>query len=297
MFHIRAQSGKAVIWALLLAVLAAAAVYYFYFMEGEESPVESVLPSDPVVSEPEPEPQAPVDPVPEDTPPLVAADPEPGAEETMPEAEPLPPLPESDEVVAGAARELAGEEAVRTNLVTEGIVSRLVASVDALTRGQIPKNISPVQSPEGEFQVTEDGLSQEVNPETGLPEPRYALDPVNFGRYTPKVEVFESIDTDALAEQYRRFYPLMQQSYRELGYAEGTFQDRLVEVIDHLLETPEPPRPVHLVKPEAFYEFEDPELESLSAGQKLLIRMGPSNAARVKAKLSEIRAAIQTQRE
>jgi hypothetical protein len=37
------------------------------------------------------------------------------------------------------------------------------------------------------------------------------------------------------------------------------------------------------------YEFDDPELEDLSAGQKLLVRMGPENAAVLKAKLREIR--------
>jgi len=42
------------------------------------------------------------------------------------------------------------------------------------------------------------------------------------------------------------------------------------------------------------YEFEDPQLEALSAGQKILVRMGPSNARQVKAKLRELRAAIAT---
>ncbi|HYL23657.1 MAG TPA: DUF3014 domain-containing protein [Burkholderiales bacterium] len=37
------------------------------------------------------------------------------------------------------------------------------------------------------------------------------------------------------------------------------------------------------------YEFADPDLETRSAGQKILLRMGPENAARVKAKLWEIR--------
>jgi hypothetical protein len=40
------------------------------------------------------------------------------------------------------------------------------------------------------------------------------------------------------------------------------------------------------------YVFTDQSLESRPAGQKLLIRMGPDNAAVVKAKLSELRAAI-----
>ena len=40
------------------------------------------------------------------------------------------------------------------------------------------------------------------------------------------------------------------------------------------------------------YEYADPDLESRSAGQKLLIRMGPANARIIKAKLREFRAEI-----
>ena len=49
----------------------------------------------------------------------------------------------------------------------------------------------------------------------------------------------ESVDTGRLAALYVRFYPLFQQAYRDLGYPNGYFNDRLVEVIDHLLVTPE----------------------------------------------------------
>ena len=37
------------------------------------------------------------------------------------------------------------------------------------------------------------------------------------------------------------------------------------------------------------YQFADPELEARSAGQKIMIRMGSENAARIKAKLQEVR--------
>jgi hypothetical protein len=40
------------------------------------------------------------------------------------------------------------------------------------------------------------------------------------------------------------------------------------------------------------YTFADPTLEARSAGQKLLIRMGPENEEAIKAKLTELRAAI-----
>ena len=111
----------------------------------------------------------------------------------------------------------------------------------------------------------------------------------NAARYAPYVSGFEAIRTDAMVAMYKRYYPLFQQAYVELGYPNGYFNDRLVEVIDHLLATPEVAGPIRLKQPKVLYEFADPDLEERSAGQKLLIRMGTANAARVKAKLKEIR--------
>jgi len=89
-----------------------------------------------------------------------------------------------------------------------------------------------------------------------------------------------------------RFHPLLQQAYRELGYPQGNFNDRLVAVIDHLLATPAIEGPLRVVQPKVLYEFADPELEARSAGQKLLLRMGTANAARVKNWLREFRRQI-----
>jgi hypothetical protein len=63
-------------------------------------------------------------------------------------------------------------------------------------------------------------------------------------------------------------------------------------VIDHLLQAPEVSAPIRLVQPKVFYEYADTDLESRSAGQKLLIRMGPANSRAIKAKLREFRAEI-----
>jgi len=40
------------------------------------------------------------------------------------------------------------------------------------------------------------------------------------------------------------------------------------------------------------YTYADPALEARPSGQKLLMRMGPDNAAAIKAKLMELRALI-----
>ena len=74
-------------------------------------------------------------------------------------------------------------------------------------------------------------------------------------------------------------------------------------MIDLLLATPDLdalPRvhlptvngPIQPQRPWVTYQFDDPALESLPAGQKILLRMGPVNERRMKAKLAEIRALL-----
>jgi DUF3014 family protein len=114
----------------------------------------------------------------------------------------------------------------------------------------------------------------------------------NAARYTPYVRTLEAVDSAKLVALYVRLYPLFQEAYAELGYPSRYFNDRVFEVIDHLLATPEPPRTVALVQPKVLYDYADPALADLSAGQKILLRMGPENEAKVKAKLSEIKRAL-----
>jgi hypothetical protein len=47
-------------------------------------------------------------------------------------------------------------------------------------------------------------------------------------------------------------------------------------------------------RPWVRYEFADPKLEALSAGQKMLVRMGSDNARRLKAVLAELRRRVAT---
>ena len=119
-----------------------------------------------------------------------------------------------------------------------------------------------------------------------------ALNQKNFERYKPLVAAMSKLDMQQLSAVYVHFYPLFQQAYQNLGYPNGYFNDRLVEVIDAMLASPEPKGPIQLVRPNVMYTFADPALEARPAGQKLLIRMGPENAQAIKAKLTELRAAI-----
>ncbi len=274
---------------IVIAVLALGGIAY-YFLVMRPSATEAELKPPAIVEQPEAvkpvQPQAPAfDYQPEEVEPA-----SPGEEQT-----PLPALADSDPEVVGSVTELIGQPAAEQHVVKENVVPRLVATIDALTSRQVSANLLPLEPPGGELEVTEDTDPADVKttPE-GYPVREYVLDPVNYQRYDAYVELLESVNTDDLLADYQKYRPLFQQAYVELGYPEGDFNARLVEVIDHLLDAPEASEPIKLIKPEAYYLFADPQLEALTAGQKLMIRMGNSNAQRVKRKLAEIRAALET---
>lgn len=193
--------------------------------------------------------------------------------------ESLPAIDDSDGVVGRAVAELVGAPAFRQLFVSDALVRRFVATVDNLPRRDAPRAKWPLREVAGAFVA---GGSAEAP----------LLDAANFARYEPHVRAATLLDAAAAVAVYRRFYPLFQQAYEDLGYPDGYFNDRLVQAIDDLLAAPEIEDPIPLVRPEVGYEFADPALEAGSAGQKALVRLGPANARRVKAKLREIRALV-----
>lgn len=200
--------------------------------------------------------------------------------ETGPDDEPLPALGESDEAALTAIAALAGGESAPAVVLPEHIVERLVATIDNLPNRKLAPRLLPVRPAAGGFRVLDDADGTTT------------IDPRNFSRYQAYVDLIEAVDTDALMAQYVRAYPLLQQAYRELGYPDGHFNDRLIAVIDHLLAAPSPSLPIALAPEKGQYAYADPALQSLSAGHKILVRIGPDNAAVVKAKLRELREAL-----
>lgn len=228
--------------------------------------------------EPEPEPVVDVAPPPVQTP----APPPPAAVETPPapvRTLPLPPLDESDPEVIGGLTEIFGPEAVMQHLVPERIVRNIVVSIDNAPRQQMALNQRPFRATPGEFVTrgSEDDL---------------VLAPENFERYEPFVALVSNLDAKTLVSFYRGLEPLFQQAYEDLGHPDASFTARLNEVIEHLLQTPTPRGEIALVQPSVVYKYADERLENLSAGQKLLIRMGVDNATVVKGKLREIQAEL-----
>jgi hypothetical protein len=190
--------------------------------------------------------------------------------------EPLPPLNESDVPIQDALMDLFGKDSVERIFNPQDLVRHFVVSVDNLPEQKVAERIRPVKPVPGKFQVS----GSEEAP---------VLDPANYERYKPMVQMIQAIDAKRLVASYARYYPLFQEAYESLGHPPKYFNDRLVEVIDHLLTTPDVLDPIVLARPNVQYEFADSKLESLAAGQKVLIRMGSANATAVKAKLRELR--------
>jgi hypothetical protein len=188
----------------------------------------------------------------------------------------LPALENSDSMMRDSVSRLIGGKAFADMVVPYQLVRRIVATVDNLPRRTAPTRAMPLNAVPGAFAAV---TSREET----------VIDRGNYARYVPYVNVVAAIDAPALVRGYVNLYPLFQRAYEELGFPGKYFNDRLMEAIDDLLATPELDGAPKLLRPRVLYEFADPDLETRSAGEKILLRMGPENAARVKAKLWEIR--------
>ena len=248
---------------LLVGALIAAsgAFYYFWSLRPEPQPV---APVPEVKSQPAP-----------------PASPEPSVEHPLevPTAAPLPALAESDASVHEALAGLFGGASFDQLFQPQDIIRRFVATIDNLPRKTVAQRLVPLKPVPGPLRAAG-------------PEGSVVIGPDNAARYPPYVRAFEAVDSAKLVAIYVRFYPLFQQSYAELGYPSRYFNDRVFEVIDNLLAAPEAKGPIALTQPKVLYEFADPTLQELSAGQKVLVRMGPENEAKVKAKLRELKQAL-----
>ncbi len=178
-----------------------------------------------------------------------------------------------------ASTELIGKESVEQFVIPKDLVRHIVVSIDNLPEQKVAERLRPVKPVPGNFAV---GGSEESP----------VLDPANYERYKPLVQLIRSTDTQLLIATYTRYYPLFQQAYKDLGHPPQYFNDRLIEVIDHLLDDSRPSgadraraaeRAVRICRSKARVAFRGPEGAD-SHGQE--------NARAVKDKLRELRTAL-----
>lgn len=205
-----------------------------------------------------------------------------------------PVLPnEVDSVVA----KTFGPKTLSRYFYMEPLARRFVASVDKMGENQPPTSQWLLRPARGELR-----LGPARKPQEGR-----VITAANSQRYADFLRWFERTDNARLLSLYARMYPLLQQTYVELGHPEDYFNDRLIAVIDQMLATPvqkgalrvKPASPETLAAAaqtstptQPRYEIADPALEALSTGQKMMLRIGPTQAARLKIKLKTLRAGL-----
>jgi len=254
-----------IVWLVLLMVLTASAVFFYLWRQDTSQ-------QQPALAPPSTRPPATAEAAPTIRHPIEDAQ---GAAANT-EAKPLPALMVSDTTMQNTLADLFGPASLGKVFYEDAIIHRFVTTVDNLPRKTIPSRNLPVKPIAGPLV-------------TAAKDGNVSISADNAARYKPYVQMAESIDAKNLVSVYVHFYPLIQQDYRDLGYPKGYFNDRLIEAIDDLLATPELADPPQVVQPKVLYQYADPELEARSAGQKIMMRMGSENAAKVKAKLQEIR--------
>ncbi len=204
--------------------------------------------------------------------------------EPLPEqVEPDPePLDTSDPAVKASLIESssAGEETVNRMLVDEGLIQRFVVSVTNLANDEMAPNHQLLTPPEQSFRVYSQAGKQWI-------------DAASYKRYTPYVDMLESFNNEALLNIYGIYKGDIQAKYAEIGNPDQDFNSVLLEAIEQLLDTPEVPVPVEVYTDSVAYKYADDRLENLSEPQKQLLRTGPDNMRRIKAKLRELKVLVE----
>jgi hypothetical protein len=269
-------------WLVLLAIAAIAGGVYLWQRDTPKPvPPATTAPAQgtaPAAADTAPAPAQPTETVPP-VPAPVADGPKFPLPGTVPDAASMPPADRSDAPILEALLALAKRDALGQVLNMQDFARRFVVTVDHLPRQLIPAQLSAVKRVPGQLAVAPAGDS-------------LTLQPANYPRYDAFVRLAESLDPKTMVSIYLRFYPLLQQEYRAMGFAQGHFNDRVVEAIDDMITAPEVSGPIRLVQPQVNYKFVDPLLEKLSAGRKIMIRIGPEHAARMKKALRALRAEL-----
>ncbi|GAA0855068.1 DUF3014 domain-containing protein [Aliiglaciecola litoralis] len=199
----------------------------------------------------------------------------------MPEPQPVPePLDTSDATIKTSLLNIANYEAAAKLLVNDDLLRRFVVLTQNIANKSTANNHQVVVEPEEDFKVYNQAGQT-------------FIDAASFKRYTPYVETLTSMETDALVSMLETYKPAMQDIYAEIGDPQDDFKFVMMDAINHLLDTPEVPVPIEVHTDSVMFKFKDERLENLSSPQKQLLRTGPENMRRIKAKLRDIKQAIQ----
>jgi hypothetical protein len=188
---------------------------------------------------------------------------------------PLGPLDQTDSIVRTLVGQLSSHPTIAAWLATDQLVRHFTLAVVNIGDGDAPyKPLRPI--------APRQPLVARVGP-TGL-----AITPESYRRYDAYADAFAALDARGAAQVYATLKPALQEAYDELGRPAGTIDAAMESAIVQLLKAPVLDENVAIEQKAVMYRFADPQLESLPAAQRQLLRMGPRNVRLIQAKLREI---------
>lgn len=187
---------------------------------------------------------------------------------------PLPPLDDTDALVRQLVGRLSSHPRVAAWLTTDQLVRNFTVVVINIANGETPSKHLRALRPNGQFSVNHEGAA-------------LVIDPRSYRRYDDYADAVAALDAEGAARLYATLKPRIQDASSELGHP-GDFDPVLERAIVELLKTPVVEERLPLASKSVAYEFADPRLQSLSAAQRHLLRMGPRNVRIIQAKLREI---------
>ena len=268
--YIAAGAGAVALLGLLFVVLSG---------ETQEPPTPVAV-EVPIVTDPDPEPIAEpvIEPEPEDSylPPEPVAIPEP-----LPEPEPEPVVIDvSDAAVKTALMGLTAMPEFAQYLVDEDLLRRFVVFTENLANKELAANHHLLRAPQNNFRVYRQADKEWI-------------DSASYQRYSPYVAILDGMSAENLLALYETYKPTIGEIYAEIGNPDDNFDYRVLDAIEHLLDTPEIPVPVEVYTDSVMYKFRIDQVEDLSGPQKQLLRTGPENMRLIKAKLREIKTLLE----
>ena len=195
----------------------------------------------------------------------------------MPAQDPLPTLDESDDDIRDAVADIPLGNAGQQYLMSSNVIERGTSMVYLLMQGEVPYKLLPIARPKEAFPIADDGTQVIVSAD-------------GFARYNALAQWLTSLDVEALAAALARYTPLFREAWSYYGEEPEAFDFAVISALDMIASTPDVDLAgARLVRKEAVWFYEDPNIEGLPAIQKQVLRMGPDNAAIVKDKASQAR--------
>jgi hypothetical protein len=188
---------------------------------------------------------------------------------------PLPPLDETDALVRQLVGQLSSHPAVAAWLTTDGLIVNFALVAQRIADGDSPRQELATIGPISPFR-----------PRTSRGD--LFVDPASYRRYDRYAQSVASLDARGTARLYATLKPRIAEAYARMGKPPANFDAVLERAIVELLRVPIVQGDIELAPSGIVYAFVDPRLETMSAAQKNLLRMGPENIRTIQGKLREI---------